>query len=51
MPVYEYHPDELAQISVVRQAHGLDLDAVKAQWHAAREREEHAFAAPRKRAD
>ncbi|WP_374771727.1 hypothetical protein OG756_41375 [Streptomyces sp. NBC_01310] len=46
MPVYEYHPDELAQISVVRQAHGLDLDAVKAQWHAAREREEHAFAAP-----
>ncbi|KMO95691.1 hypothetical protein [Streptomyces roseus] len=47
MPVYEYHPDELARISVVRQAHGLGLDEVKAQWQAACDREKHALAGPR----
>ncbi|MFD7838306.1 hypothetical protein [Streptomyces sp. NPDC059761] len=47
MPVYEYHPDELARISVVRQARGLDLDQAKEQWQAACEREERALAGPR----
>ncbi|MFE5773914.1 hypothetical protein ACFQ7O_36785 [Streptomyces sp. NPDC056485] len=47
MPVYEYHPDELARISVVRQAHGLDLDQAKEQWQAACEREQRALAGPR----
>ncbi|MFB0633079.1 hypothetical protein [Streptomyces sp. AB3(2024)] len=46
MPVYEYHPDELAQISVVRQAHGLVLGEVKEQWQAACDREERALAGP-----
>ncbi|MEU2835066.1 hypothetical protein ABZ667_41670 [Streptomyces lavendulae] len=46
MPVYEYHPDELARISVVRQAHGLVLGEVKGQWQAACDREERALAGP-----
>ncbi|MFC8295257.1 hypothetical protein ACFUJ0_16640 [Streptomyces sp. NPDC057242] len=46
MPVYEYHPDELARISVVRRATGLTLSEVREQRRAARDREERAFAGP-----
>ncbi|WP_221889590.1 hypothetical protein, partial [Streptomyces sp. WAC02707] len=46
MPVYEYHPDELARISVVRRATGLTLSEVGEQRRAARDREEQAFAGP-----
>ncbi|MET9611144.1 hypothetical protein ABZZ17_39750 [Streptomyces sp. NPDC006512] len=46
MPVYEYHPDELARISVVRQAVGLTLSQVEEQHRTAQGREERALAAP-----
>ncbi|MFF4582131.1 hypothetical protein ACFY15_27665 [Streptomyces sp. NPDC001373] len=46
MPVYEYNPDELAQISVVRRATGLTLSEVEEQHRAARDREERALAGP-----
>ncbi|MFD8026773.1 hypothetical protein ACFV6G_40995 [Streptomyces lavendulae] len=46
MPVYEYHPDELAQISVVRRAAGLTLSEVETQRQAAQDREDRALAAP-----
>ncbi|GAA3125044.1 hypothetical protein [Streptomyces goshikiensis] len=46
MPVYEYHPDELAQISVVRQATGLTLSKVEERRRAAQDREGRARAAP-----
>ncbi|MFF7082354.1 hypothetical protein [Streptomyces lavendulae] len=51
MPVYEYHPDELARIDVVRRAAGLALSEVEAQCRAAQDREDRALAAaqePRK---
>ncbi|MFB6807965.1 hypothetical protein [Streptomyces sp. NPDC056387] len=46
MPVYEYHPDELAWISVVRRATGLTLGEVQAQLRAAQDREDRALTAP-----
>ncbi|MFJ3206126.1 hypothetical protein [Streptomyces sp. NPDC086989] len=46
MPVYEYHPDELAQISVVRRATGLTLNEVEERRRAAQDREDRARAAP-----
>lgn len=46
MPVYEYHPDKLARISVVRRATGLTLCEVKEQRRAAQDREDRALAAP-----
>ncbi|MEW1640393.1 hypothetical protein AB0469_40905 [Streptomyces sp. NPDC093801] len=46
MPVYEYHPDELARTSVVRQATGLTLREVEARRRAAQDREDRALEAP-----
>ncbi|MEU7509736.1 hypothetical protein ACFZBM_38570 [Streptomyces lavendulae] len=46
MPVYEYHPDELARFSVVRQATGLTLSEVEERLRAAQDREDRARAAP-----
>ncbi|MFF4457900.1 hypothetical protein [Streptomyces goshikiensis] len=46
MPVYEYHPDELARISVVREATGLPFSEVEKQLRAAQVREERAGAGP-----
>ncbi|MFD6821935.1 hypothetical protein ACFWC5_16405 [Streptomyces sp. NPDC060085] len=51
MPVYEYHPDELARLDVVRRARGLSLSRVREYWRAAQDREgraRHAPAEPRK---
>ncbi|MDW4903220.1 hypothetical protein RB625_32935 [Streptomyces californicus] len=46
MPVYEYHPDELARVSVVRRASGLTFSEVEEQRRAAQDREDRALAAP-----
>ncbi|WP_030202529.1 hypothetical protein [Streptomyces sp. NRRL S-87] len=46
MPVYEYHPDELAWSTVVRRATGLTLSEVEEQLRAAQDREDLARAAP-----
>ncbi|MFI1458975.1 hypothetical protein [Streptomyces roseus] len=46
MPVYEYHPDELARVSVVRWATGLTLREVQERRRAAQDREDRALAAP-----
>ncbi|MFD9572404.1 hypothetical protein ACFWBI_21430 [Streptomyces sp. NPDC059982] len=46
MPVYEYHPDELARTSVVRQATGLTLREVEERRRAAQDREDRALDAP-----
>lgn len=46
MPVYEYHPRELAQISVLREARGLDLEQVHERLQTALEHEELALASP-----
>lgn len=46
MSVYEYHPDELARISVVRRADGLTLSEVEERRRTAQDREERALAAP-----
>ncbi|MEU3297140.1 hypothetical protein ABZ722_32975 [Streptomyces longwoodensis] len=46
MPVFEYHPDELARISVVRRAAGLSLREVEEQRRVAQDREDRALAAP-----
>ncbi|MFC9818045.1 hypothetical protein ACFVJM_39025 [Streptomyces virginiae] len=46
MPVYEYHPDELARLSVVRRAAGLSLHEVEEQLLAAQGREERARSLP-----
>ncbi|MFI9311093.1 hypothetical protein [Streptomyces triculaminicus] len=42
MPVYEYHPVEIAKLGVGREATGLDLGQVKERVRTAREREERA---------
>ncbi|MEU9039379.1 hypothetical protein AB0D45_31350 [Streptomyces sp. NPDC048352] len=47
MPVYEYHPDELARLAVVRRATGLTLSEVEERRRAAQDREDRALAAPR----
>ncbi|MFD8990339.1 hypothetical protein ACFVZ4_20040 [Streptomyces goshikiensis] len=46
MSVYEYHPDELARLNVVRRASGLSLSQLREHWQAAQGREERALAAP-----
>ncbi|RST04399.1 hypothetical protein EF910_17900 [Streptomyces sp. WAC07149] len=46
MPVYEYHPRELAQVSVLRKAVGLNLNQVKENLQAALKSQELALAAP-----
>ncbi|MFF3018193.1 hypothetical protein [Streptomyces sp. NPDC057939] len=47
MPVYEYHPEELIRLSVVRRASGLTLNEVEEQLRTAQDREERALAAPK----
>ncbi|MFE9803714.1 hypothetical protein ACFYP6_33490 [Streptomyces goshikiensis] len=47
MHLYEYHPDELMRLSVVRRAAGLTLSEVEEQLRAAQDREERALAAPK----
>ncbi|MEU8943615.1 hypothetical protein OHU17_38050 (plasmid) [Streptomyces goshikiensis] len=46
MPVYEYHPDELARLSVLRRANGLDLEQVRERGQGAQERVRLAHIAP-----
>ncbi|MEU8779955.1 hypothetical protein [Streptomyces sp. NPDC048606] len=46
VPVYEYHPRELAQIPVLREARGLNLEQVQERLQAALENEELVLAAP-----
>ncbi|MFJ5116126.1 hypothetical protein ACIQAD_36445 [Streptomyces sp. NPDC088551] len=46
MPVYEYHPDELARLSVIRRANGLSFREVEERFLVARDRAERARSAP-----